>query len=216
MNRIQIDAPCKVNLSLDIVGKLPNGYHEMDMVMQTVSLCDTISLQLQPGSGQIQMSCRFEPDNGVPLSCEDLSCEDLSCGEDNIAVRCARAFFRESGCPLQGHDLSIQLVKRIPMMAGLGGGSADGAAVLSGLNLLTGANLPLEQLEKSRCPAGRTSPSACGAARCAPEGLGSSFSRCRRCRTFPSSSSSPALASAPARPLPAATASPTATPRWRK
>ena len=43
MNRIQIDAPCKINLSLDIVGKLPNGYHEMDMVMQTVSLCDTIS-----------------------------------------------------------------------------------------------------------------------------------------------------------------------------
>ena len=139
MNRIQIDAPCKVNLSLDIVGKLPNGYHETDMVMQTVSLCDTIFLQLQPGSGQIQMSCRFEPDNGVPLSCED-----LSCGEDNIAVRCARAFFRESGCALQGHDLSIQLVKRIPMMAGLGGGSAGGAAVLSGLNLLTVANLPLE------------------------------------------------------------------------
>ena len=67
MNRIQIDAPCKVNLSLDIVGKLPNGYHETDMVMQTVSLCDTISLQLQPGSGQIQMSCRFEPDNGNSL-----------------------------------------------------------------------------------------------------------------------------------------------------
>ena len=52
MNRIQIDAPCKVNLSLDIVGKLPNGYHETDMVMQTVSLCDTIFLQLQLGSGQ--------------------------------------------------------------------------------------------------------------------------------------------------------------------
>ena len=85
MNRIQIDAPCKVNLSLDIVGKLPNGYHEMDMVMQTVSLCDTIFLQLHPGSGQIQMSCRFEPDNGNALSCED-----LSCGEDNIAVRSAR------------------------------------------------------------------------------------------------------------------------------
>ena len=104
MNRIQIDAPCKVNLSLDIVGKLPNGYHETDMVMQTVSLCDTISLQLQPGSGQIQMSCRFEPNNGNVLSCGA-----LSCGEDNIAVRCARAFFRESGCPLPGHDLSIAL-----------------------------------------------------------------------------------------------------------
>ena len=148
MNRIQIDAPCKVNLSLDIVGKLPNGYHETDMVMQTVSLCDTIFLQLQSGSGQIQMSCRFEPDNG----------NALSCGEDNIAVRCARAFFRESGCAMEGHDLSIQLVKRIPMMAGLGGGSADGAAVLSGLNLLTGTNLPLEQLEKIALPCGADIP----------------------------------------------------------
>lgn len=203
MNRIQIDAPSKVNLSLDIVGKLPNGYHEMDMVMQTVSLCDTIFLQLQSGSGQIQMSCRFEPDNG----------NALSCGEDNIAVRCARAFFRESGCPLQGHDLSIQLVKRIPMMAGLGGGSADGAAVLSGLNLLTGANLPLEALEKIALPCGADIPFCLRGARCAPEGLGSSFPRCRRCQTAPSLSSSPALASAPVRPLPAATASPTATPR---
>ena len=166
MNRIQIDAPSKVNLSLDIVGKLPNGYHEMDMVMQTVSLCDTISLQLQPGSGQIQMSCHFEPDNG----------NALSCGEDNIAVRCARAFFRESGCSLQRHDLSIQLVKRIPMMAGLGGGSADGAAVLSGLNLLTGANLPLEQLEKIALPCGADIPFCLRGGTLRARGIGEQFS----------------------------------------
>ena len=166
MNRIQIDAPSKVNLSLDIVGKLPNGYHEMDMVMQTVSLCDTIFLQLQSGSGQIQMSCRFEPDNG----------NALSCGEDNIAVRCARAFFRESGCPLQGHDLSIQLVKRIPMMAGLGGGSADGAAVLSGLNLLTGANLPLEALEKIALPCGADIPFCLRGGTLRARGIGEQFS----------------------------------------
>lgn len=166
MNRIQIDAPCKVNLSLDIVGKLPNGYHEMDTVMQTVSLCDTIFLQLQSGSGQIQMSCRFEPDNG----------NALSCGEDNIAVRCARAFFRESGCALQGHDLSIQLVKRIPMMAGLGGGSADGAAVLSGLNLLTGANLPLEQLEKIALPCGADIPFCLRGGTLRARGIGEQFS----------------------------------------
>ena len=171
MNRIQIDAPCKINLSLDIVGKLPNGYHETDMVMQTVSLCDTISLQLQPGSGQIQMSCRFEPNNGNVLSCGA-----LSCGEDNIAVRCARAFFRESGCSLQRHDLSIQLVKRIPMMAGLGGGSADGAAVLSGLNLLTGANLPLEQLEKIALPCGADIPFCLRGGTLRARGIGEQFS----------------------------------------
>ena len=166
MNRIQIDAPSKVNLSLEIVGQLPDGYHEMGMVMRTVSLCDTIFLQLQPGSGQIQMSCRFEPDNG----------NALSCGEDNIAVRCARAFFRESGCALQGHDLSIQLVKRIPMMAGLGGGSADGAAVLSGLNLLTGANLPLEQLEKIALPCGADIPFCLRGGTLRARGIGEQFS----------------------------------------
>ena len=166
MNRIPIDAPSKVNLSLDIVGKLPNGYHEMDLVMQTVSLCDTIFLQLQSGSGQIQMSCRFEPDNG----------NALSCGEDNIAVRCARAFFRESGCSLPGHDLSIQLVKRIPMMAGLGGGSADGAAVLSGLNLLTGTNLPLEQLEKIALPCGADIPFCLRGGTLRARGIGEQFS----------------------------------------
>lgn len=148
------------------------------------------------------MSCRFEPDNG----------NALSCGEDNIAVRCARAFFRESGCSLQRHDLSIQLVKRIPMMAGLGGGSADGAAVLSGLNLLTGANLPLEQLEKIALPCGADIPFAAGGTR-APEGLGSSFPRCRRCRTPHSLSSSPALAISTGAAFARATASPTATPR---
>lgn len=171
MNRIQIDAPCKINLSLDIVGKLPNGYHEMDMVMQTVSLCDTILLHLLPGSGQIQISCRFEPDNGGALSCGA-----LSCGEDNIAVRCARAFFRESGCSLQGRDLSIQLVKRIPMMAGLGGGSADGAAVLSGLNLLTGANLPLEELEKIALPCGADIPFCLRGGTLRAQGIGEQFS----------------------------------------
>lgn len=112
------------------------------------------------------MSCRFEPDNG----------NALSCGEDNIAVRCARAFFRESGCSLQRHDLSIQLVKRIPMMAGLGGGSADGAAVLSGLNLLTGANLPLEQLEKIALPCGADIPFCLRGGTLRARGIGEQFS----------------------------------------
>ena len=57
MKQITIDAPCKINLSLDIVRRLENGYHEMDMVMQSVSLYDTLTLSLQEGSGQIRMTC---------------------------------------------------------------------------------------------------------------------------------------------------------------
>ena len=77
---------------------------------------------------------------------------------------------------MEGHDLSIQLVKRIPMMAGLGGGSADGAAVLSGLNLLTGANLPLEQLEKIALPCGADIPFCLRGGTLRARGIGEQFS----------------------------------------
>ena len=63
MKQITIDAPCKINLSLDIVRRLENGYHEMDMVMQSVSLYDTLTLSLQEGSGQIRMTCSLENKN---------------------------------------------------------------------------------------------------------------------------------------------------------
>ena len=166
MRRIQIDAPCKINLSLDIVGRLADGYHQMDMVMQTISLFDTLTLTLTPGSGCIRMCCRFEPDCGHTLPCD----------EQNIAVRCARAFFAQSGHPLSGQDLSIELVKRIPMMAGLGGGSADGAGVLQALNQLTGANLPLDELERIALPCGADIPFCLRGGTLRATGIGQTFS----------------------------------------
>ena len=198
MEQITIEAPCKINLSLDIVGKLPNGYHEMDMVMQTVSLYDTLTLSLHPGKPQITMSCTVE--SGAALACD----------ETNIAVRCARAFFEKTGIPLSG-SLHIDLVKRIPMMAGLGGGSADGAGVLAGLDLLTDAGCSLEQLESER-----TFPSACAAALSVRRASERIFLRCRRCRTVLLSSSSRALASAQRPPLPAVTLLPMHMPMCRR
>ena len=163
MEQITIEAPCKINLSLDIVGKLPNGYHEMDMVMQTVSLYDTLTLSLHPGKPQITMSCTVE--SGAALACD----------ETNIAVRCARAFFEKTGIPLSG-SLHIDLVKRIPMMAGLGGGSADGAGVLAGLDLLTGAGCSLEQLESIGLAIGADIPFCLRGGTQRAQGIGEDFS----------------------------------------
>ena len=134
MQSITVHSPCKINLSLDIVRRLPNGYHEMDMVMQTVDLCDTLTVSLHSGS-DIQMTCAGPDGKTLPLACDD----------SNIAVRCTRAFFERCGFSVLPYSVVIHLVKRIPMMAGLGGGSADGAAVLAALSHLTQIGLSLEQ-----------------------------------------------------------------------
>ena len=127
MKQLTINAPCKINLSLDIRGILPNGYHEMDMVMQSVSLCDRITLTLAEREG-------------ITMRCSD---EGLACDDSNICVRCAKAFHEFTKIPPQA---DIYLEKHIPMMAGLGGGSADGAAVLCGLNKLHDTKLSCETL----------------------------------------------------------------------
>ena len=107
MQSITVHSPCKINLSLDIVRRLPNGYHEMDMVMQTVDLCDTLTVSLHSGS-DIQMTCAGPDGKTLPLACDD----------SNIAVRCTRAFFERCGFSALPYSVVIHLVKRIPMMAG--------------------------------------------------------------------------------------------------
>ncbi len=119
---MQIKANAKINLSLDVIGKLPNGYHEVSMVMQEVDFGDIVDITPEP-KGQISVSV---------TGC------DLPDGEGNIAYRAAKLFYEktaiEGGC-------TIALTKHIPVCAGLGGGSADGAAVLKGLNLMYGEPL---------------------------------------------------------------------------
>jgi 4-diphosphocytidyl-2-C-methyl-D-erythritol kinase len=118
----------KLNLTLDVLGLRPDGYHEMDMLMQKVSLYDTVTV---------------ETDTGEPWS---LTCApgDLPCGPDNLAWKAARAFYDATGCPDTGLRISIE--KRIPSQAGMAGGSSDAAAVLHLLNALHGDPLPLATL----------------------------------------------------------------------
>lgn len=115
MTIIKERAYAKVNLTLDVLGLRPDGYHDLRTVMQSVSLCD--DLQIVPDSGSWAVSC---DDPNVPT------------GEQNLVVRAARAYCAAAKVHLDGADIKLQ--KRIPMQAGLGGGSADAAAVLRALN----------------------------------------------------------------------------------
>lgn len=105
----------KVNLTLDVLGLRPDGYHDLRSVMQTVSLCDDVAVL--PDAGEWRVCCA---DPAVPA------------GEDNLALRAARAYVRAADVRTDG--VTVTLEKRIPMQAGLGGGSADAAAVLRALN----------------------------------------------------------------------------------
>ena len=126
MDALTVKAFAKINLSLDVLGTLPNGYHEVKMVMQTVSLFDNVELTKTDGEISLSCSVRFLPTNS-----------------DNLAYRAAEAFFKETG--IKG-GVKIYLKKHIPIGAGLAGGSSNAAAVLVGLNKLYDAKLSTRKL----------------------------------------------------------------------
>ena len=128
---MEIQARGKINWTLNIVGQRKDDYHLLDMLMQPIALSDTL---------------RIEPAEGLCLTID--GAPSLSC-ENNLILRAAKALQAAAGTD-QG--ASIHLIKRIPMGAGLGGGSADAAAALKGLNALWGLNLSLEAL----CEIGET------------------------------------------------------------
>lgn len=127
---ITVTAPAKVNFRLDVLKKRSDGYHELRMIMQRIDLCDEIDIAVTSGSG-ISLSCE-----GSPFIPSDSS---------NIVWRAADAILKESR---QDCAVKIHLRKRIPVAAGLGGGSSDAASVLIGLDRLLGAQLPSERLRQ--------------------------------------------------------------------
>lgn len=131
MEKIIMTAPAKINLMLNVTGRRGDGYHTLDTVMQSISLCDTVEIS-RNSSGDVTVDCT---DKSVP------------CGESakkNIAFKAAMAFYGFTGISDIGLHISIE--KRIPSQAGLGGGSADGAAVITGMNMLYGTELSDDQL----------------------------------------------------------------------
>ena len=131
MLKISISAPAKVNLFLEVTGKLPNGYHELATLFAKISLADTLHIHAQPAE---QENIRFEITG--PLATQ------LSPTDDNLVVRAVRAFEEHYNQPL---DIHIVLEKHIPMGAGLGGGSSDAGTVLRALCRLFDKN-PLDLL----------------------------------------------------------------------
>ena len=123
---VTVEANAKINLTLDILGKRPDGFHEVAMVMQTIGLHDT--LVMEKTERDIELSIN------VPW---------LKADEKNLAWRAAELIRQEYG--LEG-GVRIELTKRIPVAAGLAGGSADAAAVLKGMNGFYGLQLDEEKL----------------------------------------------------------------------
>ncbi len=118
MDRISLKANAKINLTLDILSKRADGYHEVLMIMQSVSLSDEVYMR-KTASGEIRLKTNLPY---VPADSR------------NIAFKAAELFFEETGVKNKG--LFINVKKKIPVAAGLAGGSADGAAVLKGLDKL--------------------------------------------------------------------------------
>ena len=130
MATIREEAPAKLNLTLDVLGKREDGYHEMKMVMQSVSLADEVTITTEPGEG-----IRLTSNLGF-----------LPADRKNLAVAAAIRFQEVTGTALG--QLTIRLEKRIPVCAGTAGGSSDAAAVLRGLNRLFQTGLSLEELAR--------------------------------------------------------------------
>lgn len=122
---IALKAYAKINLTLEVIDRRPDGYHEIASVMQTIDLCDTVSLAPAPD---------------ISLSCDHPALET----PDNLALQAARLLRAESGYTGGAH---IAIRKAIPISAGLGGGSSDAAATLMGLNALWHLDMPTPKLE---------------------------------------------------------------------
>jgi len=120
------NSPCKVNLLLNILGKRPDGYHELETIMHPVNVCDQLDFEQIPG--------------GIELTCSDAS---LPVGPKNLVYKAA-ALFLDTLKISKG--VRIHLEKKIPIAAGLGGGSGNAATTLKALNQLFGSPASSEQL----------------------------------------------------------------------
>lgn len=126
---LTIKAPAKINIRLKVIGKRPDGYHELVSIMAPVEIFDVLDLTASPGEG-------------IEINCEG---RDIPGDETNLAYRAARDFLSYAGI---NDKISISLSKNIPVAAGLGGGSSDAAAVLLGLNSMYSTPLSEQELHR--------------------------------------------------------------------
>jgi 4-diphosphocytidyl-2-C-methyl-D-erythritol kinase len=130
MNGMQVLAPAKINLSLKVCGRRDDGFHEIETLIAPIRLCDQIEIVERSSTCEIEFHC---DDPSVPA------------GDDNLILRAVKSFFAATKVT---RAVSIDLKKRIPHGAGLGGGSSDAASTLLALDKLFETNLPREALAK--------------------------------------------------------------------
>jgi len=118
MNSITLLSPAKINLTLEVFGKRPDGYHEIRSIVQPVNLFDEVKIDIEDGEGIVIESTGLE----------------IPGGKDNLAWKATEVFLEESELNL---DVKVSIRKRIPLGSGLGGGSGNAAAVLVGMNRMT-------------------------------------------------------------------------------
>ena len=127
---MEVQARAKLNLTLDVLGKRPDGYHDLKMVMQSITLADDLALE-DNGTGEIRVRSNLA---------------FLPGGDKNLAVKAALCFYRTLGREPRGLDISLD--KHVPVCAGMAGGSSDAAAVLRALNELEGQPFTREELAR--------------------------------------------------------------------
>lgn len=147
-----VAAPAKLNIRLRVTGRRPDGYHELVSIMVPIDLTDRI--EVRPASEGIELACTGRPVPG---------------GEENLARRAARAFLERAGVP-QG--VSIRLHKRIPVAAGLGGGSSDAAATLLAMERIWPGRLGREALFRTAVGLGADVPFFLSAVPAVATGIG--------------------------------------------
>lgn len=157
--KVIVKAYAKINLMLDIVSKRTDNYHDLFMIMQSVGIYDTVSVERTEGN-QISISSNV---NDIPLD------------ERNIAYKAADAFFAANRITDTG--IKIHIVKRIPHAAGLAGGSADGAAVIAALNLLYNTDLTENALCKIGVKVGADVPFCITGGTLLSQGIGDILSK---------------------------------------
>lgn len=154
---MQVAAPAKINLTLDVLDVLPSGYHSLRTVMQTIDLCDRLTVELTEHVGSVDLTV-IDCGHGLAPA-----------GSENIAAQAASAIL--SRVPARV-GVRIALEKAIPLQAGLGGGSSDAAATLTALNTLLGAPLNHAQLTEMALSLGADVPFFLTGGRCVVEGIG--------------------------------------------
>jgi 4-diphosphocytidyl-2-C-methyl-D-erythritol kinase len=153
---MQVWCPAKVNLYLRVVGRRPDGYHELVTVMQPLTLADALTVTL---AGE-----------GISLWCDR---PELPQGEENLVWRAARQFQEETGLTM---GVRLRLSKRIPVAAGLGGGSSDAAGALLALNELAGKPLSQDRLHRLASRLGADVPFFLGRGPAVGRGTGTQLS----------------------------------------